>query len=127
MDGDCGQTIVADGQRDDTEIHRILDDRLQNFCVVGAGNADRNIRVLFLEMCKDFGKDMQASPFVSTDDDFAPGNALGFGDCGYCGFSRVQRVFGEFQEQFAGCGERYLSAGAVEQFGADFFLKRANL
>ncbi len=70
---------------------------------------------------------MQAGAFVGPDNDLAPGHALRFGDRSQHGLAGFQRFFSIFLEKLAGCGDRNLAAGAVQQFGADFFLERADL
>ena len=88
------EAVVGDGQRDYTEVHRIFEDGIENARVVGALDADGDVRIITFELRENLGEDVQASAFICADDDFAAGNALGFGDLSEDGFAAVESLLG---------------------------------
>ena len=127
MNQNDGQPGVGDRHGHEAEVHRVVDDRFQDLAVIGALDVDRHVRILLLELGKDFGKDVQAGAFVGAHDDFAAGHALGFGDGGQHRLAGFKNFFSIFLEELAGGGDGDFPAGAVEQLGADFFLQGADL
>ena len=127
MDQDDGQSWIGDRHGHEAEVDRVIDDRVENLAVVGAGDVDRNVRVLLLELGEDLREDVQAGAFIGAYDDLAAGHAFGFGDRGQDGLAGFKNFFSIFLEQLAGGGDGDFAAGTVEQLGADFFLQGADL
>ncbi len=121
------QPGVGDRHRHETKVHRIVDHRFQDLAVIGARDVHRHVRILLLELGKDFGKDVQAGAFIGADDDLAPGHALGLGDRDQHRLAGFKNLFSIFLEELAGSGDGNLAAGAVEQLGPDLFLQGADL
>ncbi len=127
MDEDDGEAGVGDGKGDDAEVDGVVDDGFENLAVVGALDVHRDVGILLFEVGKNVGQDVEAGAFVGADDDFAARDALHFGDGDQHGFAGVEGVFDVFLEGLAGRSEGNFAAGAVKQFGADFFLQAADL
>ena len=127
MNQDDGQARVGDGHGHEAEVDRVVDDRVENLAVVGAGDVDGHVRVLLLELGEDLGEDVQAGAFIGAHDDLSPGYAFGFGNRGQDGLAGFKNFFSIFLEQLAGGGDGDFAAGAVEQLGADFFLQGSDL
>ena len=127
MDEDDGQARVGYGKGNHAEVDRVVDDGFENLAVVGALDVYRDIGILLFEVGKNIGQDVQAGALVRTHNDFAAGHALHLGNGDEHRLAGVESVLDIFLKGLARGGERYLAAGAVEQFGADFFLQPANL
>ena len=68
---DDGQTGIADRHRHEPEVHRVIDDRIENLAIVGTSDVDCHIGILFLELGEYFGEDVQASAFIGAHNDLA--------------------------------------------------------
>ena len=89
MDEDHGQPVVCDGQGHDAEVHGIINDRVENLGIVSTLDVDRDIRILFLEIGKHLGKNVQACTLVSSYNDLAARNVLHLSQGGEDGLAGV--------------------------------------
>src|ERR1700732_3018885 len=109
MDEDHGQPGVCDGQGYDAKVHGIINDRVENLGIVSTLDVDRDVRILFLEIGKHLGKNVQACTLVSSYNDLAAGNVLHLGQGGEDSLAGVQRLFDVLLKGFARRGKRNLA------------------
>src|SRR6202140_1205023 len=121
------EPIVRNRQGNYAEIHHVLKNRFQDARVIGALDAHGNIRIIAFKLREDLGQDVEARALIGAHDNLAARDSLGFGNLGENRFALLQRLLGILEKQFAGGSEGDASARAVEQAGAYFFFKCANL
>src|SRR3954464_4297204 len=93
-----GKTIISHWHGYNSEIHGVIDDRLEHFRIVSPLDAHRHVGILLLKMRKDFGKDVQAGAFVRTYNNLTSRYTLSFSDRGCHGLAGVEGIFRELQK-----------------------------
>src|SRR5579871_6261932 len=127
MDENHGQAGVGYRQREDAEVHRVVDDRFQNFGVVGALDVHRDVGVLLLEVSENVGEDVQAGSFVRANNNLSARHPLHLGNRDHHGLAGIERLLNILLKRFSGGSERHFAPRAIEQLGADLFLDATNL
>src|SRR5581483_690163 len=127
VNGDQSEAVVIDGQGDDTEIHRIINDILKNFDPFGAADVDRYPGILLFKFGKDLGQDMQTGSFIGADDELATRDALHFGEVDDHLLAGVDGLLGVILKSLAGGGEADLASGTVEELGPNLIFEGTDL